>query len=136
MVESVMIDAIRYRVEQTQDMILVDGCACRGEVDCNLARIRLSGDGEALGEGRKAQVLMHEVVHAMLYERGREECENEELMDALASGFVNLIRQNPELVQFIQGKPPDEDIDRIIREMQRLISEAASNYNFVEKEGE
>lgn len=101
MVESVMIDAVRYRVEQTKETILVDGHACHGDVDYNQARIRLSCDGTVLGEGRRAQTLMHEIVHAVLFERGRQEHENEELVDVLASGFVNLIRQNPELMAII-----------------------------------
>lgn len=102
MVESVMIDAVRYRVEQTKETILVDGCVCHGDVDYDQARIRLSCDGTVLGEGRRAQTLMHEIVHAVLFERGREERENEELMDALASGIVKLVRQNPELVELIR----------------------------------
>lgn len=101
MVESVMIDAVRYRVEQTKETILVDGHACHGDVDYNQARIRLSCDGTVLGEGRRAQTLMHEIVRAVLFERGRQEHENEELVDVLASGFVNLIRQNPELMAII-----------------------------------
>ena len=102
MVESVLIDTVRYRVEQTKETILVDGHACHGDVDYDQARIRLSCDGAMLGEGRKVQTLMHEIVHALLYERGRQEHENEELVDALASGFVNLIRENPGLMELIR----------------------------------
>ena len=105
MVESVMIDAVRYTVEETIEVILVDGQACRGSVDYNQATIKLSVDTENMGDGRKPQTLMHEVIHALLYERGRyEDGDNEELVDTLASGVINLIRQNPELVDLIQER--------------------------------
>ena len=99
--EEVLIDAVCYRIEITDDVILVDDKACRADVDYNRARIRLSSKEDTLGDGRKAQVLMHEVVHAILYERDRDEREDEALVDALASGFVNLIRHNPGLMGFI-----------------------------------
>lgn len=104
MIKNVMIDAVRYAVEETKDIILVDGQACRGSVDYNKAVIKLISDKEALGEGRRTQTLMHEVIHALLFERGCEEWEDEELVDALASGVINLIRQNPELVDLIQER--------------------------------
>ena len=103
LVGTVMVDAARYSVEKTFDTIIVDGRICNADVDYNRARIRLSGKADVLGEGREAQVLMHEIVHAMLHERARtEEAEDEELVDALAAGFVNLVRQNLELVEFIR----------------------------------
>ena len=102
LIKSVMIDAVRYAVEETDEVILVDGRACRGSVDFNQADISLSIEKENMGDGRKPQTLMHEVMHALLYERGRDDWEDEELVDALASGVINLIRQNPELVEFIQ----------------------------------
>ena len=47
---------------------------------------------------------MHEVVHAILNERGlNEKAENETLVEELAKGFVNLIRQNPKLTDFIKN---------------------------------
>ena len=48
---------------------------------------------------------MHEVVHAILHQRGLYKAsDDEELVDELAKGFVNLIRQNPKLVNFIKGE--------------------------------
>ncbi len=38
----------------------------------------------------------------MLYERGlNEESQNESLVDELAAGTLNLIRQNPHLIEFL-----------------------------------
>ena len=137
MVESVLIDSATYRIEWTDEPIHVDGRVCRGDVDYNRARIRLSSREDILGEGQKVPVLMHEVVHAMLYERGRcKDAEDEDLVDALAAGFVNLVRQNPGLVQYIQARDDPEaahDIDRIAQGLARMMSEAANNYDFAEK---
>lgn len=102
MVESVMIDAVRYQVERTDATIVCDGHECGASVDYNTGIIQIR-DSEVVGRGTKARLLMHEIVHAVLFERGRrEEAENEELVDALAAGIVNLVRQNPELVEFIK----------------------------------
>lgn len=108
MVEKILIDAVMYRVIQSQELLIVEGRECGAEVDYNSATIKISK--EKVGDGSKAKFLMHEIVHAILHERGLfEESENEELVDELAKGFVNLIRQNSELVNFIsEGLKNDE----------------------------
>ena len=105
MIENVQIDAANYRVTQTDETIIVGGAVCGGEVDYNAAHIRL---GNVLGESAKIKVLMHEIFHAMLYERGiSDEFQDEDLINALASGTVNLIRQNPALIKFLRGDKID-----------------------------
>ncbi|MBQ9364807.1 MAG: hypothetical protein IJT82_03435 [Schwartzia sp.] len=101
-IDSVVIDAVKYTVERTDIPIIVDGEQCRGDVDYNLARIRLSSNME--GAGREPQTLMHEIVHAMMYERDIEECNNERVVNSIASGVINLICNNPELVKFISTR--------------------------------
>ena len=103
MVESVMVDAVRYRVEQDSEIIVVNGQECGACVNYDGALIRIR-DPVTLGVGAQAKTLMHEIVHAILFERGRrEDAENEDLIDAVASGFVNLVRQNPDLIEFIKA---------------------------------
>lgn len=100
-IKSVMIDAVRYSVTKTDEPILVDNHLCRGDVDYNLARIRIA---EKCDDNRGLQVLMHEVMHALLYERGFvEKCEDEELVDELSKGVINLIRANRDLINIIQA---------------------------------
>lgn len=110
MVEKILIDAVMYRVIQTQDLLIVEGKECGAEVDYNAATIKISNAAEKVGDGSKAKVLMHEIIHAILHERGLfEESENEELVEELAKGFVNLIRQNSNLINFItEGIKNDE----------------------------
>lgn len=99
MIKNVMIDAVKYCIEMTDERIIVDGKECGADVDYNLALIKLSNK---VGEGAKPAFLMHEIFHALLNERGLyEESNNESLMDELASGVINLIRHNPDLVEYI-----------------------------------
>lgn len=100
MIKNVMVDAVNYQVEMTDETIIVDGQVCGGEVDYNSALIRV---GNVMGEGAKPKVLMHEIFHALLHERGLyDESNDEKLVDELAAGTVNLIRANPALVNFIK----------------------------------
>ena len=101
MLENVMVDAVNYKIEQTDDVLIVDGRECGANVDYNLGLIKIRNN-DVVGGGVRGKILMHEVMHAMLYERGMfEAADDEQLVDALASGIVNLIRTNPTLVQFI-----------------------------------
>ena len=103
MPEKILIDAVMYRVIQTQELLIVEGRECGAEVDYNAATIKISNAEKKVGNGSKAKVLMHEIIHAILHERRLfEESENEELVEEFAKGFVNLIRQNPNLIEFIK----------------------------------
>ena len=103
MPEKILIDAVNYQVMLTDETLIVDGLECGAEVDYNAATIKFSNRADKIGSGAKAKVLMHEIVHAILHERGLfEESENEELVEEFAKGFVNLIRQNPNLIEFIK----------------------------------
>lgn len=82
MIKSVMVDAVKYRVEETDEPIINDGHQCCADVEYDAALIRI---GNIVGEGAKAKILMHEIFHAILNERGmKEEMQNEKLMDELA----------------------------------------------------
>ena len=103
MLEKILVDSVDYKVEYTDEVILVDGRHCIADIDYNTSKIRLSN--EIKDAGREARVLFHELVHAILYERGMdEERKNENLVDELAAGIVNLIRHNPDLVSYITKK--------------------------------
>lgn len=103
MPEKILIDAVIYQIVPTDETLIVDGLECGAEVDYNAATIKFSNRIDKIGGGAKAKVLMHEVVHAILHERGLYKAsEDEELVEELAKGFVSLIRQNSELVNFIK----------------------------------
>jgi len=105
MPDKILIDAVIYQVISTDKPIILNGQECDAQITHSAAEILVSGCLDKLGEGRKAKALMHEVVHAILHERGLYKASgDEELVDELAKGFVNLIRQNPRLVDFIKGE--------------------------------
>ena len=102
MPETVMIDAVRYAILRVKGPLILKRRACNAVVECNMAQIKILEDGK-IGEGITAKLLMHEIVHALLFERGMTEAAaDEELVTALAAGFVNLVRANPQLITFLQ----------------------------------
>ena len=105
MLKNILVDAVKYRIEPTNEILLVDGQECGANVDYNLGLIKIR-NANVVGEGVQAKILMHEIFHALLHERGLiEASDDEQLIDALASGTINLIRTNPALVEFIlQGR--------------------------------
>lgn len=103
MIQNVIIDAVNYVVELTDEILIVDGVQSAGEIDYNAAKIRIAKDEDLVGKGVRPLVLMHEVVHRLLKERGFiKESNNEKLVDGLAAGIVNLIRVNPKLISYLQ----------------------------------
>lgn len=98
-----MVDSVEYEVEYTDEVILVDNLQCVADVNYNTAKIRLSD--EVKGSGNEARILLHEIIHALLFERGlKEDSQNESLVDELSAGIINLFRKNPELVNYITKK--------------------------------
>ena len=122
MLENIIIDAVNYRIKETNSVIVLNGQECGAIVEYGKALITIRKD-EGLGEGVKAKTLMHEIIHAILHERGMaEESENETLVNELAAGIVNLIRCNPELVAFIAHfGATDSNSNNLITEQSKKI---------------
>lgn len=100
--EKVLIDSVLYSIKRTDNPIINNRQECSGEIDYDKAEILISSREDTLGDGNSASILMHEIVHAILYERGmHEETTNETLVDELAKGFVNFVRMNPKMIQCI-----------------------------------
>lgn len=98
-----MVDAVRYAIMRVKEPLLLEGCECNAMVEYNTAQIKML-EGGNIGDGNKAKLLMHEIVHALLFERGMSEAAaDEDLVSELAAGFVNLVRANPQLMEFLQG---------------------------------
>jgi len=99
MIKSVMVDSVNYEVQMTDETLIVDNQKCGAEVSFHEALIKISNE---VGEGARPRILMHEIFHALLHERGLyDESNDEKLVDELAAGTVNLIRANPALIEFI-----------------------------------
>ena len=104
MLKNILVDAVNYKVELTDEILVVDGQEAGAEVDYNLGVIKIRNE-KAIGDGVRAKILMHEVMHALLHERGMiESAADERLVDELSAGIVNLVRTNPALVEFITNE--------------------------------
>ena len=55
-----------------------------------------------LPQGIKRQTLLHELIHMLQYNQGLKF--NESTADALATGLIHLIDNNPKLVEFLTTK--------------------------------
>ena len=67
-----------------------------GEVDHVGQNIKIA---QELKKQRKAEVLLHEIIHCLLFAFGESEAHNDErLISSLAGGFIQTIRDNPDLL--------------------------------------
>jgi len=91
------IGALIYDVEERR---LKDQCGhCDYEHTC--IRIRRS-----LNPQLKRVTLWHEIIHALLFNAGVYESEhNEQQIDALAHGIVQVLRDNPQPIQSKEQSP-------------------------------
>ena len=105
MIDKVRIDALTYKVSETKDHIIIDNKECRGKIEYDSTEIVISDREDTCSNDRKAAVLMHEIVHGIIYERGlMSKIEDRELVcDEFSSAFIGLIRDNPKLIDFIKG---------------------------------
>ena len=105
MIDKVRIDALTYKVSETKEPILIDNKECRGKIEYDSAEIVISDREETCSNDRKTAVLMHEIVHGIIYERGlMSQIQDHELVcDEFASAFIGLVRDNPQLIDFIKG---------------------------------
>jgi len=61
-----------------------------------------------LGDSAEVVTLVHEIVHGITFERGINKLINDESVEIfteeMAKGIIQLIRDNPNLVEYIAGK--------------------------------
>ncbi len=75
----------------------------RGECDKNETKIWIS---EGMTVSRTVETFIHEILHAVYYEYGiQDEDEEERIVTALATGFSQVIKDNPELLKYLTRVP-------------------------------
>lgn len=100
--EKVLIDDIEYKVEEVSHKELQLSSEDLkgdywGETRYKQASIRVC---EGMAEDEVKITLVHEIIHAILQERGFDQQNNdEELVDGLAHALRMLVKQNPELIK-------------------------------------
>jgi hypothetical protein len=99
----VLIGSIIYDVLYLPDLYGSEGPLC-GDINTSRARIRINADDDS-----QVQVvtLWHEVIHGMLYTAGIRE-HDEVLVDALAHGLVQVMRDNPEIIPTLDAETRTE----------------------------
>lgn len=90
----VKIGSIFYDVETTDVPLIVDNKVCSGKVQYLFNRIQLSGD-EMQSEQVRNITFWHEVIHAIVYDRGIDFGKDNELFtEELAKGLNSLMVDN------------------------------------------
>ncbi len=91
----VQIGPILYDVLRIPELASDAGSLC-GDFSFSRARIRINADDDP-----QCQVvtLWHEVIHGILYTAGLRD-HDEQIIDALAHGLVQVLSDNPEIVPF------------------------------------
>lgn len=92
---NVRVGSCDYTVGFVEHALTLNGQECLGIVDCNMHRISIN---RTLGDQQqREQTFLHELLHAVVNERGLE-LDNEELVvNELAKGLHQVIRDNPML---------------------------------------
>ena len=70
-----------------------------GQFNCHKSEIIINEDAEYQ---QKVLALFHEITHAILYEAGLQEYENEVLVNVVSAGIVTLLRHNPEIIKHVK----------------------------------
>lgn len=96
--KTVRVFGIPYTVER-QDRITVDGQNADGCITYNTASIEIV-DGMPIEVERV--VVLHEVLHAVFKGQGQNVLRrDEDLIEAVAHGVIQVIRDNPQLLQYL-----------------------------------
>lgn len=90
MLEKIKIGGMEYQVKEIK-FGESDGNVTLGECHFETAEIFIN---ENLSDSRKEQTLFHEMVHAMLFESGSDEYDNEELVNQLGLIMYQVFRDN------------------------------------------
>ena len=104
LLEKVLIDDVEYTVEEVSHKELqLTSEDLKGEywgdTRYKQASFRIC---EGMSEDETKITLVHEIIHAILHERGFDQQNNDEAMvDGLAHAFRMLAKQNPELIKQI-----------------------------------
>lgn len=75
---SFKVGALTYKVTATLLKPIVDGKECGGSINFDSCAVMIAGD-HILSAGRQHQVFWHEVVHALVRDRGLDFGDNDEL---------------------------------------------------------
>lgn len=95
MIKHVQIGPLRYKVVEVDELASMGGAgALYGDINYGKCRIRIASDSSAQ---IKQVTLIHEILHGILNNAAYPEAHDEQVIDALAHGLIQLLRDNPKL---------------------------------------
>lgn len=95
--EQIKIGGIQYKVSYVPDF-QDEGRPLDGQIDHGLAEITIKAN---MNYQVQAQTVLHEIVHAIEVQSGRRKELKESMVDAIATGIYQVMRENPALVRMI-----------------------------------
>ena len=102
-IKIVRIGGVDFEVRSNPELsIAADAC---GRISVNLSRIEIE---PSMSQQRQAQTMLHEIVHGIIItSKLNDVLENdddkERLVDGLAYGLLQVVRDNPDLIREIQA---------------------------------
>jgi len=92
------VGGIEYSIsEETEPFSNDEGTELMGEVRYDMAQLRVRS---SMNAQLKPGVLFHELLHAILYQAGHMK-QKESVVLALEYGLLDVLRQNPRLVDYL-----------------------------------
>ena len=94
---TVRIGSMDYKVELTEEVILLNHQECKGIIEFGEHEIRINSVLQ--DKQGQEQTFLHEVIHGIVAERSLdlEEADEETIVDEIAKGLHQVIRDNPEI---------------------------------------
>lgn len=94
--KKVRIGGIDYIVKHIPRLVSADGDLCNGIFDSNKCEIQLNSEND-LSTVRMEQILIHEVLHGMVFTTGLNLEDEEITVNVLSKCLYQVIKDNPNL---------------------------------------
>lgn len=93
----VIIGSVDYEVIIKDETIVLDAVQCKGKIDYDYHEINI--DSSVQDKQGQEQTFLHELIHGIVRERNLDfkNADDETIVDGLAIGLHQVIRDNPEI---------------------------------------
>jgi hypothetical protein len=98
--KNIKIGGTDYTVIEMQESFASDGKVCDGDISYSMAEIRVAVKNKS--KQYIDTVLLHEIVHGILYEFNIKIPEEENFTEGFAKGLYQVLKDNPKLVEYIR----------------------------------
>ncbi|HBF0312771.1 hypothetical protein ACRVX5_12030 [Clostridioides difficile] len=95
--KQVKVGGLSYKIEETEEPILINNQLCYGSADYGNEVIKLSSSLQS--QRVKKITFLHELFHCIFNDRCIESEDEEYLVDVLAKGLYQVVTDNPEIFE-------------------------------------